>query len=143
LREAGPYPRWLRWALTSFVVLLVLGGIPFFLEVEENFPWRISREASIVYGCAFLAAAVNTVYAVLRPSRSLVRGLSLGYLLYSAVLVVPFLSRANTVLPERLPAYYVWLFVIIYFGLVPAWYLLSIQAGRSREKTLARPARMG
>jgi hypothetical protein len=62
-------------------------------------------------------------YSLLRPSWVNSAGQLVGFLAYDVVLIVPFLMRLPTVAPEQRLGLSIYTAVVIYSGLLAAYYL--------------------
>jgi hypothetical protein len=72
---------------------------------------------------------------VVWPSRANATGQLLGFLVYDAVLIGPFLTRFPNVEPEYRLSLIIYTVVIVYSGVLAAFYLAS------NLLTMARPMR--
>ena len=121
--RTAPTPPLLRWSFVGFVVLLALFGTLMVTNSAQIFPWRLTREMSVVYGWAFVGAAFYFGYGVLRPYAWNAIGQLWAFLAYDLVLIVPYVLHLGSVEPELLPNLLVYIAVLVYSGALALWYL--------------------
>jgi hypothetical protein len=131
-------PPLLRWSFAVFAVVLIITGTGLVRLWPHIFPWRLAPDMSIIYGWIFLGAAVYFAYGFLRPSWQNAQGQLLGFLAYDLVLILPYLQHWSNVLPEHRLSLIIYLTVIIYSGLLAAFFLLTYRPGRERETFLKK-----
>jgi hypothetical protein len=93
------------------------------LKTPNILPWPLTAELSVVIGWMYLGAAAYFAYALLRPGWANTAGQLAGFLAYDVVLIVPFLQRLSTVPPEFQASQIVYTAVVVYSGLLAAYYL--------------------
>ncbi|OGR90898.1 MAG: hypothetical protein A2V88_06835 [Elusimicrobia bacterium RBG_16_66_12] len=118
-----PMPRPVRWSFAVFIIGLLFVGVGLILNMPNVIPWTVTPELSGVIGWTFLGAASYFVYALLRPSWLNSAGQLIGFLAYDVVLIVPFLTRLPTTVPEFRVSLTVYTAVLIYSGLLAIYYL--------------------
>jgi hypothetical protein len=118
-----PMPRLVWLSFIIFIIFLLIVSVRMILKVPNVIPWKITPDLSVVIGCMFLGAALYFAYALLRPSWLNSAGQLVGFLAYDIVLIVPFLTRLPTTAPEFRVGLAVYTAVIIYSGLLAAYYL--------------------
>lgn len=121
--RTAPTPAVVRWSFVGFVVLLVLFGTLMVTNSAQVFPWRLTREMSVVYGWAFIGAAFYFGYGVLRPYAWNAIGQLWAFLAYDLVLIVPYVLHLGSVEPALLPNLVVYIAVLVYSGALSIWYL--------------------
>jgi hypothetical protein len=84
----------------------------------------------VLYGWIFLGAACYFLYALINPKWANAQGQLLGFLAYDVVLIAPFLNHFTTVDPRLWINLVIYTGVIIYSGLLAAYYLLLNKATR-------------
>jgi len=129
-RDTRPLPNGVRVSFVAFLIILVLVGGALVLHMANIFPWRIGPEQSVLYGWIFLGAACYFLYALINPKWANAQGQLLGFLAYDVVLIAPFLNHFTTVDPRLWINLVIYTGVIIYSGLLAAYYLLLNKATR-------------
>ena len=122
--DPRPTPRLVIWSFAGFVLLLVPVGLALVLRVPNVLPWSVSANVSVLYGAVFLGAACYFAFAILTGVWSTARGPLLGFLAYDLVLIGPFLSQLSTVSGRYRTSLVVYTAVVVYSGLLAAFYLL-------------------
>lgn len=128
--DSRPLPVLVRISFAVFCVTLVLVGGALVLKRPRIFPWPLSDEQSVLYGWIFLGAACYFLYAVLKPGWGNAQGQLLGFLAYDLVLIVPFIQHFATVTPDLRLSLTVYTSVVVYSGLLAAFYLFANPATR-------------
>ncbi len=129
-RDPRPLPIGVRVSFVVFLIGLVLVGGALVLRLGNIFPWRLSPEQSVLYGWIFLGAASYFLYALIKPLWANAQGQLLGFLAYDLVLIVPFLKHFGAVDPKLRVSLVVYTAVLIYSGVVAAYYLFLNPATR-------------
>ena len=125
-----PMPRLVRWSFVFFVIALLIVSTLLILQVPGVIPWKITPELSVVIGWMFLGAAAYFIYGLLRPSWVNSAGQLAGFLAYDVVLIVPFLQRLPTVVPQFQAGLIIYTAVVVYSGLVAFYYLFLNRSTR-------------
>ena len=134
-----PMPAPVRWSFVVFVVgLLIVGGLVV-LGIQDVIPWSVTPELALVVGWMFIGAAAYFAYGLLRPSWLNSAGQLLGFLAYDLVLIVPFVLRLPNGPANLLPSLILYTAVVIYSGLLAAFYLFV--NGPTRRRTWSRAKR--
>ncbi len=120
--ETRPTPKLVHVSFGIYMVVLLIAGILLILK-QPIFPWRLSGEASIVYGWFFLGAAVYFGHSVLRPAWGNAKAQLLAFLAYDVVLLLPFLALFSTVEPDLFWNLVIYTIVLIYSSIVSIYYL--------------------
>ena len=136
LDKTLPMPSMVRISFFIFIAALAIVSTRLILKVPDTIPWKITPELSVVIGSMFFGAAMYFVYALLRPSWLNSAGQLIGFLAYDVVLIVPFLTRLPTVMPEHRIGLTVYTIVVIYSGLLAIYYLFIHKP--TREQTWMR-----
>lgn len=118
-----PMPSLVRWSFIIFILALVIVAVRMILNVSNVIPWMITPELSVVIGWMFLGAAIYFAYGLLRPSWLNSAGQLIGFLAYDVVLIVPFLTRLPTTVPEFRIGLAIYTAVVIYSALLAIYYL--------------------
>jgi hypothetical protein len=121
--DTRPLPWLVRVSFMVFAVVLLITSIALISKRPNTFPWPLSAENSVLYGCIFLGAMCYFFYAVLFPAWGNARGQLLGFLAYDLVLIFPFLAHFATVKPEMLTSLVVYTTVVSYSGLLAIYFL--------------------
>ena len=116
-------PHLVKWSFVIFIIALVFVSVQLFFQIPNVIPWKITPELSVVIGCMFFGAVIYFLFGVLRPSWANAAGQLLAFLAYDLVLIVPFLQRLPTVIPEHRVGQIVYIAVLIYSGLIAIFYL--------------------
>jgi hypothetical protein len=87
------------------------------------FPWDLSPDSSLIFGCIFLGDAFYFIYALLRPYWGNAFGQLLSFLAYDLVLIVPFLLLMGSVKPGHMLSLIVYILVLLYSGGLAVYYL--------------------
>jgi hypothetical protein len=130
-KETRPVPKLVRLSFGVFAAVLILGGTLLVFK-QPVFPWRLSGEASIVYGWVFLGAGVYFGYSCLRPLWGNVSAQLLGFLAYNVILLPVLLSLFPTVKPEFLLNLVIYTAVLIYSSGLAIYYLFIYPETRWR-----------
>jgi hypothetical protein len=122
LKDARPTPRFVLLSFGIFAVslMLVAGAL---LSRQPVFPWMLTPESSIVFGCIFLGDAFYFIYALLYPRWHNAAGQLLSFLAYDLVLIFPLLRLFETVQPEFRLSLTVYVLVLVYSGFLAIYYL--------------------
>lgn len=118
-----PMPGIVRWSFAFFIVALLIVSIQLILKRPNIIPWMITPDLSVVIGAMFLGAAMYFIYALVRPSWLNAAGQLFGFLAYDVVLIVPFLTRLPTTLPEHQLGLNIYTAVVTYSGLLAIYFL--------------------
>jgi hypothetical protein len=134
-RDTRPLPNGVRFSFVAFLVILTLVGAALVLHMANIFPWRLGPEQSVLYGWIFLGAACYFLYALMKPAWGNTQGQLLGFLAYDLVLIGPFRKHFASVDPALRINLVIYTGVIIYSGLLAAYYLFVSKTTRlgSRE----------
>lgn len=130
LDRTVPTPALVRWSFALFVIALIIVSTRLILKVPGAIPWKITPELSVIIGWMFLGAAVYFAYGLLRPCWPNAAGQLVGFLAYDLVLIGPFLTRLPTVAPEHRDGLVIYIGVLVYSGLLAAWYLFVRRPAR-------------
>ncbi|HET7718046.1 MAG TPA: hypothetical protein VFK86_20655, partial [Bauldia sp.] len=98
--DRRPIPRLVRIAFWIFSALLVITGTMLVMRTAGVFPWPLQPLSSVLYGCMFLGFAANYGYAALWGKMADAKVSLLGFLVYDAVLIVPFIRHFAVVADE-------------------------------------------
>ncbi|MCB0043307.1 MAG: hypothetical protein KDH08_23670 [Anaerolineae bacterium] len=128
--DVRPTPRAVRISFGAFIVVLLLAGGSLVLKTSNIFPWFLSSEQSVLYGWIFLGAALYFAYGVFKPVWGNAVGQLLGFLAYDLVLIVPFLRHFAVVNSDLRINLTVYTAVLIYSGLLAAYFLFVNRATR-------------
>lgn len=122
LKDSRPTPRLVLFSFGIFVISLILAAGALLLR-QPIFPWVLTPESSIVFGCIFLGDAFYFIHALLYPRWYNAAGQLLSFLAYDLVLIFPFLRLFETVKPEFRLSLTVYVLVLVYSGLLAVYYL--------------------
>lgn len=122
LKDSRPTPRWVLFSFGIFAISLILTASALLLR-QPIFPWTLTPESSIVFGCIFLGDAFYFIHALLYPCWYNAAGQLLSFLAYDLVLIFPFLRLFETVKPEFRLSLTVYVLVLVYSGLLAVYYL--------------------
>lgn len=139
IKETPPMPHLVRWSFAVFIVALLVVSIRLILRTPNVIPWTITPDLSLAIGWMFVGAAAYFAYGLLRPSWANSAGQLAGFLAYDVVLIVPFLTRLPAVKPEHRLGLSIYTAVVIYSGLLAAYYLFVNRSTR----IVGRPGRAG
>ena len=120
--DSPPAPRLVLISFGIFTVSLMLTAGALLLK-QPIFPWTLTPESSIIFGCIFLGDAFYFIHALLYPRWHNAAGQLLSFLAYDLVLIFPFLRLFETVKPEFRISLTVYVLVLIYSGLLAVYYL--------------------
>jgi hypothetical protein len=123
-------PGLVRWSFVGFILALLVVSTRLLLRVPNAIPWQITPDLSVVIGVMFLGAITYFAYALLRPSWLNSAGQLIGFLAYDVVLIVPFLMRLPAVAPQFKVGLFIYTAVVIYSGLLAAYYLFVARTTR-------------
>jgi hypothetical protein len=138
-RDPRPTPSLVRWSFGAFVVALLL--VSTLLLARRNvLPWPVTDDQSTAIGLMFLGAAAYFVYGLVEPRWENAGGQLAGFLAYDLVLIGPFLDRLPDIPGEFRTELVVYTVVVVYSGLLAAWYLLAAPGTRLTD---ARPRPAG
>ena len=119
------------WSLV-YIAILLPAGSALVAQVPGIMPWPLKPEMSMVCGWVFLSAAWSFAYPLLRPQVEHVRVGLIGFLVYDAVLIGPFISHLDTVRPDLLRSLQLYLLALVVTAAVSLYYLLICRATRWR-----------
>ena len=128
--RSRPTPALVRWSFVIFVITLWVVAVRLIFQQPNVIPWMITPELSVLIGWMFMGASAYFVYALLRPGWANAAGQLLGFLAYDAVLIVPFLNRLPVVSPEHRLGLIIYTIVVLYSGLLAAYYLFLYKPTR-------------
>jgi hypothetical protein len=146
LRDDRRAPALLRVSYAAFAALLILAGGLLVAGVDNVLPWPVEPDTGVAAGLIFLGAASSYIYGILRPMWSFVAAPLLGFLVYDLVLIVPLMDHFSAVLDEQRTSLVIYLAVLVYSGLLAAWFLLVSPRTRlfgRREATRRTPSTPG
>ncbi|MFN8529532.1 MAG: hypothetical protein U0670_13045 [Anaerolineae bacterium] len=123
LHDARPLPLLVRLSFYLFILALTVVGGAMVLKIPNIMPWTLSIEAQIVYGWAFLGAAVYFLFAVLNPRWENAAGQLIGFLAYDVVLILPFIRHFSDVLPQHRLSLIIYTAVVVYSALIAIYFL--------------------
>lgn len=122
-KDERPMPNFVRGSFVFFALALFLVGGALVLKTNNIFPWPLSEELRVMYGWIFLGAMCYFIYAVYKPKWTNAQGQLLGFLAYDLVLILPFLLHFSDVLPEQRLSLIIYVGVLVYSGLLAAYFL--------------------
>ena len=122
VKDSRPTPRWVLFSFGIFLISLILAAGALLLR-QPIFPWTLTPESSVVFGCIFLGDAFYFIHALLYRRWQNAAGQLLSFLAYDLVLIFPFLRLFETVKPEFRISLTVYVLVLIYSGLLAIYYL--------------------
>jgi len=122
LKDSRPTPRLVLFSFGIFIISLILAAGALLLR-RPIFPWTLTPESSIVFGCIFLGDAFYFLHALLYPRWHNAAGQLLSFLAYDLVLILPFLRLFETIKPEFRLSLTVYVLVLLYSGLLAIYYL--------------------
>ena len=122
LKDSRPTPRFVLLSFGIFTIALILASGALLLR-QPIFPWTLTPESSIVFGCIFLGDAFYFMHALLYPRWHNAAGQLLSFLAYDLVLIFPFLRLFETIKPEFRLSLTVYVLVLLYSGLLAIYYL--------------------
>jgi len=125
-------PRLVYASFVLFVLLLLVFGIGMVSGRADILPWENPPAANVIYGWMYIGAAAYFIYGLVRPCRSNATGQLAAFLAYDLVLIVPFIQYFKDVPPHLRVNLIGYLAVIVYSGIVAAWYLIAGNAGHHR-----------
>jgi hypothetical protein len=129
-RTAIPTPRPVRWSFALFALALVVVGGTLVLQVPNVMPWTLTPELSALFGFMFLGAAAYFAFGLVDPRWENAGGQLAGFLAYDVVLIVPFVTRIPTISDALRPNLWVYTAVVVFSGLLAAWYLFGDRSTR-------------
>ena len=122
LADSRPTPGLVRVSFGIFAAALLLAGGALILR-QPIFPWDLSPDSSVVFGCIFLGDAFYFLHGLIRPRWGNAAGQLLSFLAYDLVLIVPFILLFDTVKPDRMVSLIVYIAVLAYSGGLAVYYL--------------------
>ncbi len=123
IKDKRPTPRVVRFSFALFALALLLAGGALIFKTNNIFPWNIGEELRVLYGWIFLGAMCYFIYALVKPQWGNAKGQLMGFLAYDLVLIVPFLQHFSDVVPEQRLSLTIYVGVLIYSGLIAAYFL--------------------
>jgi hypothetical protein len=138
IQDPRPTPRLVRASFVVFIVVLLVAGAGLVLKLPNVFPWRLTAEASVLYGWAFWGAAAYFAYGLFQPRWALAAGQLIGFLAYDLVLIVPYVQHLAVVRDENRLSLIIYLVVITLSALLASYYLFVNE--RTRLFRSLRPA---
>ena len=127
LGDSRPMPQLVKFSFGFFTASLIFVGVALILH-KPIFPWALNPDTSVIFGCIFLGDAFYFLYGLIYPRWYNALGQLLSFLAYDLVLIIPFLSLAKSVEPERFIGLIAYLIVLIYSSGL-AIYFLFINSG--------------
>jgi hypothetical protein len=121
----GPMPSVVRASFLLFFVTLSVGTAMLLLPATIVFPWPLQPASSRAFGCMFLASAIYFFDGWWRPSWSHAIGQLLGFLVYDAVLIIPWLQYWPNAHDGFLISLVIYLVVLLSSGLLAVFYLFA------------------
>jgi hypothetical protein len=131
-RDPRPTPPLVRWSFGVFVVLLLVVST-LLLARRSVLPWPVTDDQSTAIGLMFLGAAAYFVYGLAEPRWENAGGQLAGFLAYDLVLIGPFLDRLPGIADEFRTKLIVYTAVVVYSGILAAWYLLLARETRAPQ----------
>ncbi len=121
-RDQRPMPSLLRSSFAAFALILTAAGTALIFH-SAIFPWRLTSEASVMFGLVYLGAAVYFIHGFLRPRWANAAGQLAGFLAYDLVLMAPFLSHFKVVGGGQLASLIIYTVFVVYSGALGIYYL--------------------
>jgi hypothetical protein len=122
LSDPRPTPLLVRISFGIFIVSLFFAGSALLFRVPV-FPWDLNPDSSIIFGCIFVGDAFYFLYGLIRPRWQNAFGQLLSFLAYDLVLIGPFLALSKTVDSDHKLSLIVYIAVLLYSGVLAAYYL--------------------
>ena len=122
--EPNPIPPFVRISFLVFAAALSVATVMLLLRAPIVFPWKLAPESSVMFGFLFLASTIYFFDGWLRPGRDNVAGQLIGFLVYDAVLISPWLAHWPSTQGGFRISMSVYLIVLGWSGLLAIWYLL-------------------
>ncbi len=122
-QDTRPTPLLVRISFGIFIVVLASAGIALLLKNSTIFPWPLRPEISMIIGWIFIGAAAFFLYGMLRQGWQNASGQLVGFFAYDVVLIIPFLLHFANVEPGRVTSLLVYVGVLVYSGILSAYYL--------------------
>ena len=138
VKDSRPTPRLVLFSFGIFVISLILTAGALLLR-QPIFPWTLTPESSIIFGCIFLGDAFYFIHALLYPRWRNAAGQLLSFLAYDLVLILPFLRLFETVKPEFRQSLMVYVLVLVYSGSLAVYYLFINKGTRILGKYTSLP----
>jgi hypothetical protein len=137
-------------AFAAFALILVVAGIALIRGRPNTFPWPLSPELSVLYGCMFIGAACYFVHGLVKPVWGNAKGQLYGFLAYDLVLLGPFVQHFSAVPEPMLVSLIVYTAILAFSALLAIYYIFVsrdawpwgwdvLQLGKAMEAR--RPAR--
>jgi hypothetical protein len=131
-RDDRPTPVLVRGSFVVFIGALWIVAAALFAQARV-LPWPVSDELSILIGSMFLGASAYFAYGVVQPRWENAGGQLAGFLAYDVVLIVPFVVRLPDVADEFRLSLIVYTAVVVYSGLLAAYFLFIHPVTRGRR----------
>jgi hypothetical protein len=130
-RDRRPMPTVVRASFAVFAVILVAAGTALIFH-SDIFPWRLTSEASVMFGFVYFGAAVYFINGFLSPRWSNAAGQLAGFLAYDLVLLAPFLSHFKVAHGGPLASLIIYTTFLVYTGALGTYYLFLHDKTRIR-----------
>lgn len=131
-----PIPTFVRFSFLVFAGALTVATVLLLVRAPIVFPWPLKPESSVMFGLLFLASAVYFLDGWLRPGHDNAVGQLLGFLVYDAVLIAPWLAHLPRTQGGFRVSMVIYLIVLGWSSLLAIWYLLHGRAAMRDETPL-------
>lgn len=129
-RDPRPMPAAVRVSFVVFAVVLIGAAAELITGAPRIFPWPLSEATSAAYGWIFAGAATYFVIGALRARWANACGQLIGFLVYDLILIGPFVTHFDEVLPAHRPSLIIYTSVLVYSGLLATYFLFVSPATR-------------
>jgi hypothetical protein len=130
IHPSVPTPWPVQISFMIFLGALVSAGIALIFHLRI-FPWALNPDSSVLFGCIFIGDAFYFLYSLLSPHWNNAKGQLLSFLAYDVVLIGPFIGRLGTIQPDFRLSLILYIVVLVYSGVIAAYYLFFHAATRS------------
>ena len=130
--DTRPIPTALRVWSVLYILILLPAGAALIAVVPGIMPWPVKPEMSMVCGWVFVAAAWSFAYPLLHPQIEHIRVGLVGFLVYDAVLIPPFVQHLDKVRPELQNSLRLYLLALAVTAVVSIYYMFLCPRTRVR-----------
>lgn len=127
-----PVPALLSGSFLLFALVLIAVGIALIMDYPGIFPWPLSAQTAMVFGCIALGAAAYFIHGFVVAVQGNIRGQLLGFLAYDAILLMPLWEHIRNVAPEHQLSLMIYLGVLVYSAVLAVYYLFIYPQTRFR-----------
>lgn len=129
-RDTRPVPPLVRISFLVFSLALFAATLMLLARLPVVFPWKLKPESSTMFGFLFLASACYFLDGFLRPGVANASGQLLGFFVYDAILIPPYLRHWPKAAGGFRVSLAIYLVVLFWSAALAIWFWLRLRRER-------------